>query len=122
MSALEWMSALSDAQQDRFFTLVDHLRALGYVVLSEPLEGQADAWLDGLERNLGRIEDRLADVNKAFRTRGRSKAALYYLTENERFDPGFGIHVSADQTVANRKYKAKLARAVARWDAAFGDG
>jgi hypothetical protein len=105
-------------QENRFFDLCDGFRRLGYVVLSEPLEGMQEAWLNGLRINLSRVEKELTSVNKAYRTRGRSKAALYHLTAREWFDPGFGIHVSAEQTLANRSYKRAMDRAVERYNAA----
>ena len=113
------MYEMTEDQEGQFFDLCDAFRRLGYVILSEPLAGKQEPWLNGLRENLSRVEARLADVNKAYRTRGRSKTALYYLTSCEWFDPGFGLHVSADQTHANRKYKRALDRAVARYDVAF---
>lgn len=113
---------LTHEQEARFFSLADRLRALGYFVNSEPLEGRADEWLAGIERNLARINERLADVQKAYRARGLSKRALYHLTSADYFDPGFGIKLTADRREENRKYAAETAKAVARWDAAFGEG
>lgn len=111
---------MTDAQERRFFSLSDRLRALGYWVSSEPLEGMAEEWLAGIERNLARINERLADIQKAYRARGLSRRARFHLTSADYFDPGFGIKLTADQREENRKYAAETAKAVARWDAAFG--
>ena len=110
---------LSSEQEDLFFNLVCGFRRLGYVVLSEPVEGLEEKWLDALRRNLSRIETRLSEVRKAYRTRGYSRASLYYLTSCDWFDPGFGIHVSPDQRNANREFKRALDRAVTRYDASM---
>lgn len=108
-------------QENRFFNLSDRLRHFGYCVLSEPLEGQVENWLEGIAKNLTRIQERLASTNRAYKTRGTSPAALYYLTSNETFDPGFGIHLTYEQSERNKAYKAKLDKGVARWNAAFGE-
>lgn len=113
---------MTDAQERRFFALSDHLRALGYWVSSEPLEGMVEDWLAGIEKSLARLNERLTGINKAYRTRGRSKAARYYLTSNDRFDPGFGLSLTSGQIEDNAAYAAELARGVARWNAAFGEG
>lgn len=116
----EPLFGMTPDQELQFLELCDRFRRLGYIVRSEPLENLQEQWLAGLRKNLSRIEDRLDDIHKAYRTRGRSKAALYFLTSCEWFDPGFGVHVSTDQRQANQKYKQRLDRAAARFDAAFG--
>ena len=105
------MYGMTIEQENRFFRYCDHLRSLGFCVLSEPLPNEIEGWLAGIERNIARIEERLASTNRAFRCRGRSEAALYYLT-SDRFDPGFGIHLTYDQSKANDAYRAKLERSV----------
>jgi len=115
------MFGMSDNQEQRFFRLSDRLRRLGYFVSSEPLDGQIESWLEGIERSIAPLEDRLVQTNKAYRTRGLAKAARYYLTSNERFDPGFGISLTHEQRVDNATYAAKLAAGVARWNAVFGE-
>lgn len=102
------MYGMSDEQEIRFFCLADQLRGLGYWISSEPLEGKIEGWLAGIERNLARIHERQKSINRAFRTRGRSKAARYYLTSNERFDPGFGISLTQEQREDNKAYAAWL--------------
>lgn len=111
------MFGMSLDQESRFFSYCDALRRYGYCVLSEPIEGQIDVWLEGIKKNLARIEERLASTNRAFKTRGTSSAALYYLTSNKTFDPGFGIHMTHERCEANKAYAAKLAKGVERWNA-----
>ena len=112
---------MSDEQERRFFHLADRLRSLGYWVSSEPLEGNIDGWLAGIAKCAERIEERLASTNRAYRCRGLSKAARYYLTSNDRFDPGFGISLTQAQRDDNKSYAAMLARGAARWEAAYGE-
>lgn len=97
---------MSAEQQLMFSTLTGHFRQLGYAVRSEPLEGGEQDWLDGLADKLERIEERLRDINKGFRTRGRSKMALYFLHTDRLFDPGFGLDASADQKAAIERTKS----------------
>lgn len=117
----EPMYGMTADQERRFFRYSDQLHSLGYWIASEPLEGQIDGWLDGIMHSILRINQRLADCQKAYKVRGRSKAARYYLTSAEYFDPGFGIHLTQEQRDDNKAYAAKLARGVARYEAAFGD-
>jgi len=118
----EPLYGMNEDQENRFFSLAARLRSLGYFVRSEPLNGEIEGWLAGIERSLDRLEEKLIDINKAYRTRGRSKVARYYLTSNDRFDPGFGISLTHDQREENIGYAAHLARGKARWDATFGVG
>lgn len=113
---------MSIEQECRYFSLSDRLRSLGYFVRSEPLVGEVEGWLDGIAKNIARIEAKLIDINKAYRTRGRSKVARYYLTSNDRFDPGFGIALTHDQRQENIAYAAQIARRNARWNADFWGG
>ncbi|MFM9829387.1 MAG: hypothetical protein ACKVOB_11685 [Sphingomonas sp.] len=118
--AHEPMYGMNADQERRFFRYSDQLRSLGYWIASEPLEGQIDGWLDGIMDSILRINERLAGCQKAYRVRGRSKAARYYLTSASYFDPGFGIHLTQEQREDNKAYRAKLDRGVAKWNAAFG--
>lgn len=113
------MFGMTQGQEDRFFRYCDRLRKLGYCVLSEPLPGQIEGWLDGIASSVGRIEKELGDVNRAYRTRGRSRSAVYHLTSRSWFDPGFGIHLTYEQQKRNEQYSRWLAGRVARFDAAF---
>ena len=115
------MYGMNDEQEWRFFRLSDQLRSLGYWVSSEPLPGQIESWLGGIEDSLARLNERLLMLHKAYRVRGRSKAARYYLTSNERVDPGFGISLTQEQRDDNAAYAAKLARGVARWNEIYGE-
>lgn len=107
---------MTQSQQLLFSTLDAHFNQLGYVIRSEPLEGMEQNWLDGLQASLENVETKLVDINKAFKTRGSSRAALYYLHTSPGFDAGFGLHTSAEQMIVNRRYKKHLDRAVARWN------
>lgn len=121
MTPRRYPFGMTDAQQDRFGHLSDRLRRIGFWISSEPLEGCEDRWLDGVEENLRRIEERLADVNRAFKCRGASEQARYWLHTSPRFDPGFGISVTQEQREATDRYGRKVARGVARWNEAFGE-
>lgn len=115
------MYEMSYEQEGRFFQHCDRLRRLGFCVLSEPLAGEIEGWLAGIAKSVERLEQRLTETNRAYQTRGKSKAALYYLSSNDRFDPGFGIHLTYEQRQANAAYRAQLDRGVTKWHAAFGD-
>lgn len=106
----EPLFGMSFEQENRFFALNDKLHKFGYFISSEPYEGNINGWLDGIEDSIPAIEAKLADVNAAFRTRGKSKTARYYLTTSPRFDPGFGISLSSDQRHENRAYDAIIQR------------
>lgn len=121
MAERQYPFGMTNAQQDRFGLLADRLRSLGFWVSSAPLEGREDDWLNGIERNLAHIKEKLADVQRAFRCRGLSEAARYYLHTSPSFDPGFGISITQEQREATLRYQRKLDRGVARFDAAFGD-
>lgn len=122
MSPRRYPYGMTNAQQDRFGHLSDRLRRMGFWISSEPFEGQEDAWLDGVARSIPHIEAKLEDVRRAFRCRGLSEAARYYLHTSPRFDPGFGISVTHEQREATDRYRRKLDRGVARYNAAFGEG
>jgi hypothetical protein len=114
------MYGMSEDQERRFFRYSYQLRSLGYWISSEPLEGEADGWLDGIMDRIFHINQRLADCQKAYKVRGLSKAARYYLTSAEYFDPGFGISLTQEQRDDNLAYAAKLARRVKRWNKTYG--
>lgn len=112
---------MNGRQELRLSSLSKRLGSLGYWISSEPTKGQVDGWLDGIERRLVRIEDRLSSTNRAYQCRGRSKAARYYLTSSESFDPGFGIKLTQSQRDENAAYAAELALVASRWDIINGD-
>ncbi len=119
MERRQYPYQMTPDQQARFGNLSDRLRRLGFWVSSEPLIGCEELWIDGISACLDKIEVRLAHVQRAYRCRGASKAALYYLHTSPRFDPGFGISVTSEQFDATAHYQKKLDRAVARFDEAF---
>jgi len=73
--------------------LQDHFREFGFAVTSYPCEGNVSGWLNGLKWSLLAFEIALAESNHLFKTRGRSKMALYWLLTSPGFQKPFGIRL-----------------------------
>lgn len=110
---------MTEHQESRFWRISDYLRSFGYFVSSEPIENTEeciDVWLDQIEECFPAMEAKLADIQNAYRVRGKSKRALYLLTTHPFFDPGFGISLNRDQREVNAAYDKQMVRVRKSWE------
>lgn len=92
MALHEQMKTWDHEQFDKFCAVSDRFAAYGYMIDSEPLEGQFDAWIDQLMTGWKDFEKRVEGIRRVWGFRGRSKALLAHLHKRIP-EPVWGVEV-----------------------------
>ncbi len=82
----------TEQQENRFFAFSDGLKAFGYWIAAEPIEGQEEVFLADLKAALSKVEETAVWVRKRYGYRGMSNNVLVEL-HRILANPSFNVEV-----------------------------
>jgi predicted deacylase len=82
------------ATAEQILDLHSGFRSFGYALVAEQIEGEEELYVQTYRAVLSGLADSLSVINRQYRTRGKSKAALAIL-HTRRPEPAWGVEVSA---------------------------